>query len=98
MTRDRIRHRPEARLAGKSAEQLGQALVVEAHRGVEQPGHDFHRAVGATGSGQAPRRHRVVMRPHRAVVIAHRIVAALGARQRAHPPSGKHILGEQTLS
>ena len=72
-----------ARVAG---ERLRQAIVEEV-RGLE------HRAADARGLGavavapQAPRDDRVVVRPHRADVVADRVVGALRRRHRAHAPA-----------
>src|SRR5947207_14956855 len=46
-------------------------------------------------AGKAERDQRVVMRPDRAVVIGHRIVAGLAQRHRADAPAGEEMRSHQ---
>src|SRR5579875_90447 len=42
-------------------------------------------------SREARREHRIVVRPHRAIVITHRVVAQLVTAERSYAPSAEHI-------
>ena len=68
---------------------VGYALV---SHGSELP-TVFHAA-----TREAHCRNRAVVWPYRAVVIAHRIVAALMSRERADAPSRVHVVGEQPFT
>src|SRR5215210_1092168 len=79
----------------KSAEELWQSMVLERPAGVEQttewPADEVVKPVTRKAFGNQP----VVVRPHRTVVVRHRIVAGLDRRERADPPTREHVAPEQ---
>ena len=88
--RDRVRRTPPV----EPAEQLGQPAA-EASR-PRRAG----RATTRWACGDEPVAHQpggddgVVVRPDRAVVVAHRVVGAHGRGQRAHAPTAEHLRAE----
>ena len=54
-----------------------------------QPLEQPRRRGAVAVAGEAEADQRVVVRPDRAVVVAHRVVAGLGRRQRADAPAGE---------
>src|SRR6266851_3207591 len=77
MSRDRVGNRCEVRLALKAAEKLGQAARTKLDGGGEQPLKNLEHSRRISGPRESHRRDTVVMRPDRAVVVAHRIVPPL---------------------
>src|SRR5208282_5114715 len=96
ITRHWIWHRAETRLAPEAAEKLGQTRSIELLACIEQTFEHLDDASAVARARESERRHRVVVGPHRTVVIAHRIVTLFVARERANSPSGIHIVGEQS--
>src|SRR5215475_6588963 len=97
MAGDRIRHRTKVRFAMKTAEQLGQAAAAETDRRIEQAFEDANYPGAITTAREPQRSDRVVMGPHRAVVITHRIIAALGIAERPDAPPREHVAAQQSL-
>jgi hypothetical protein len=81
--------------AGKPAEQLGEALELQEHGGVEKAGSELQGLSIKAVPGTAPCDHRHIVGPYRSVMIGHGIVALLPRAEGADSPSGKHIRLEQ---
>src|SRR5262249_28417565 len=81
----------------EAAEQLRQAMQVEKRAGFVQSPQDAQYALLESVMGQALRDQGVVVRPDRAVVIRHRIVARLARGYGSHPPAGKRLGAKQHL-
>src|SRR5262245_3606567 len=94
---DRIVGRSAPAAALKTAEQLGQAPHLHVGRGVEQALEDALDRTPEPVAGQAERNQRIVMRPDRAVVIGHRIVARFGIGDGANAPSGEELRPQQAV-
>ena len=95
--RDRVAHGAVRGPAREPAEQLGQPEVVGRDRRVEQRGRD---AVGRPGEPvplQPGRDQRVVVRPDRTVVVAHRVVGGRGPAHRPDAPAREHVRRQQPL-
>src|SRR5438093_669916 len=80
-----------ARAARETAEELGQARVREPLARLEDALDDGGGLLAVTVARESVRDEGVVVRPHRSVVIAHRIERRIAARQRADPPAGEHV-------
>ena len=88
---------PTPAAALKAAEQLGQAPHFEISRGVEQAcEHSLERTLQVI-AGQTECDQRVIMRPDRAVVVRHWIVARFRVGNGANPPPGKKFWPQQTV-
>ena len=90
-----IARRAAARAPDEAAKQFRQAaLVLAACRREHSFEHDG-RLLAQPIAREAERDDGVVVRPYRAVVIRHRIVARLAARQRADAPAAEAVAVEQ---
>src|SRR6185295_3421294 len=96
-TRDRIERRPPAALALEAAEQLGQAAQIHVARRIEQAFEHLRDRALVAIARKPERDQRVVVRPDRAVVIRHRIVARLAARDRTDAPAREEARAEQSV-
>src|SRR5207244_1235637 len=77
--------------AGEPAVQLGQAEEPEALRGLEDLLEDFDAQLALTVPKEPRNGDRVVVRPDRAVVVAHGVVAGRVTREGAQAPSGEQV-------
>ena len=91
-----VRHRHRRLVAGDPREQLGRAPG-EPDRGVEGTVHDPIDDVPTPVPGRSGRADRGVVRPHRPVVVAERVVGAHRRGQRADAPPGPHARSDQLV-
>ena len=92
--RRRVGHRPSERRSGRSrrtARAGGRRSRPPPRAVPRDPLGLRHEAVAHQPGGD----HRVVVRPDRAVVVAHRVVGAHRRGQRAHAPAGEHLRADQ---
>src|SRR5260370_19145730 len=88
---------PPPAAALKPTEQLGQSPHLKIACGVEQAfEHPLERALEVV-AGETERDQRVIMRPDRAVVVRHGIVARFRVGNRPNPPPGKEFWPHQTV-
>src|SRR5207247_6833610 len=85
------RSRREAQVALEAAPEFGEPVVREAPAGLDERSYDLVRLLTQAVAGEALRDQRVVVRPHRAVVVAHRVVGWVLARKGADAPAGVHV-------
>src|SRR3972149_4221494 len=85
------RTRREPQVALEAAEELGEARVREALARLEQPFDDRRRPLAHAVASEALRDERAVVRPDRTVVVAHRVVRRIAARERADAPGRDHV-------
>src|SRR6185437_16234836 len=76
-------------LSREAAEQFGKALEIEVGRGFEQALEEARGLAPETVARETRGNQGIVVRPDRAVVVAHRIVSRLGRGDGAYAPSGK---------
>src|SRR5207244_2254983 len=84
----RPRREPEIPL--ETAPELGKLRVRKAAAGLDQRAHHLGRLLALTVAREALNDERVVVRPHRSVVVAHRVVRRALARERPDAPPGVH--------
>src|ERR1700733_174422 len=84
---DRVQRRSALLFALKAAEQFGQPPQIHVSGGVEQGLEHALDRMFEVIARQPERDQRVVVRPYRPVVIRHRIIARLAARQGADAPA-----------
>src|SRR5439155_24108991 len=89
--------RREAEIAREAAEELRQLRVREPPAGLHERAHDLGRLLAEPVAGEAVRDERVVVRPDRAVVVAHRVVRRIPARERADAPAGVHVRRHEAM-
>src|SRR4030095_11799804 len=70
----------------KAAKKLGQALQIEIARGFEKSAEYSRDFALCAVARQSQRDQRVVVRPDRAIVVGHRVVASLGGGDRPNAP------------
>ena len=88
-------------LAGRAPvppEQLGQPVVGELRGCVEQRAEEAAEVVVEAVLAQAAGEQRVVVRPHRAGVVAERVVARVAGGKRAHPPAREQRIAHQRVA
>ena len=76
----------------EAAEELGEPLKIRAQRRVEDAGEDPVEVGGEAAGRKAVGAHRVVVRPDRAVVIGHRVIAPLPRAYGPYAPAREHVL------
>ena len=81
----------------KATEQLGQPVKVYQNANVQQSGENAGRQVFETIPGETASDQRVIVRPHRTVVIRNWVVPDFLATHGSHTPAGKKILPKKTL-
>src|SRR4030095_11689678 len=96
-TRNRVERRPLAPLARKTAEELRQPAQIDVDRCFEQPLKDSRRLLREPVAHEACGDHCIIVRPDRAVVIAHRVVANLSGRDGPDAPARKRDRTHQLL-
>src|SRR4051794_4917042 len=92
---DRIERRAAPLLAPEAAEQFGQPPQVHVGRRVEQALEDMRHRMLEAVAREPERDQRIVVRPDRAVMIGHRIVAHLALRDRADAPAREGVRRHQ---
>src|SRR5262249_50280512 len=82
-----VEDRPLSRVLREAAEQLWHTVEVEIQAGLEQPRPNLQGLLHQAVAGQALRNQGVVVRPDRASMVAHWVVAAFRGGNRAHAPA-----------
>src|SRR5581483_2239394 len=88
---DGVRHGPALVAAREAAEELRHASEREVARGVDEDAEEGGRRVGLAVAAEAAGEDRVVVRPDRAVVVAHRVVAAAPDGERPHAEAREEV-------
>src|SRR5262245_45972034 len=95
---DRIVRGPAPAAALEAAEQFRQAPHLHVGRRIEQAlEHALDRAIEAAAR-EPERNQRIVVRPDRAVVVGHRVVARFRAGDGANAPAGEELRPQQPES
>ncbi len=88
-TGDWIKRRASSGRAREAAQQFGQTVQFQVGGGVEHGAEDSDRLVLGVIATEPGSDHRIVVRPDRAVVVGHWIIAGRAARHCPDAPSGK---------
>ena len=94
----RIERRPLAERAPEAAEQFRGPTQVHIARRVIETRQEPLSFLSQSVSSEAEADQRVVVRPDRAVVVGHRIVARFGRSDRPDAPASEEVRAQQLLS
>ena len=87
----RIQDRCPTRAASEAAKEFREAALIHFQRGIEEAVEYRLNAVAVPISRKASGDHRVVVRPNRAIVVRHRIIARFRRSDGSDAPAGKRI-------
>src|SRR5262249_60325866 len=81
----------------EATEQLWEAAILDRAAGVEERAQDLRGPSRVAVSGEARSHQRVVVRPDRPIVVAHRIGPRRALGERPQPPPGPDVVLEQPV-
>ena len=94
----RGRARARLRVLQETAEEFGHTMQIEVHRGLEHSLKNAKRLFGESIASETVSNQGIVMGPHAAVVICHRVISSFAFGHSSNTPTGKGLWRHQRLT
>src|SRR6266850_2091010 len=95
---NRIEHGAGSRILQETAEEFGHAMQVEVHRSLEHSLKNSKHLFGESITSETVSDQGIVMGPHTAVMIGHRVISSFAFGHRLNTPTGKGLRRHQRLA